>query len=363
MKLLHLDSGREWRGGQMQLLLLATGLARRNVEQKIVLREGSVVAARFPEGEFQVSALPFRSELDLPSAWRLRDIIHQFEPDIIHAHDARTLGLLVIAKLMRIKAKVVVARRVSFALKNNLFTWFKYHKAPSRIIAVSQFARKILLANGIASEMVDVVYDGIDWTEMTPRLSRCEARQRLGLADDAFVIGCAGRFAEEKGHSVLIRGFRQVNDSFPRARLVLAGDGELKAKYLEMVREAGLEGKVSFPGFVPDLETIWPALDLFVFPSLHEGLGSSLLLAMAHGVPVCASRTGGIPEIVTDGKTGRLFTAGDPAALADAVRRAMTDPQQLRIQAEAGRREVRERFSTKRMVEETFQIYTNVLGC
>jgi glycosyltransferase involved in cell wall biosynthesis len=112
---------------------------------------------------------------------------------------------------------------------------------------------------------------------------------------------------------------------------------------------------------MPDLGSVLPALDLFVFPSLHEGLGSSLLTAMACGVPVCASRTGGIPEVVENDVTGYLFEPGDAVAIAESVLAALRLPQRSRGLAEAAAKVVAEKFSVARMVQATREVYINVL--
>ncbi len=363
MKVLHLDSGLTWRGGQEQLLQLEAGLRRSGVEQQLVLRGSGVLARRLATLKISFWPLPLRFEADLVSLLGLRQVIQRFQPDIVHAHDARTLGLLAAAKVLGARVKVVAARRVAFPLRKNPFTWLKYRKATSRIIAVSQFVRDILLGSGIDSQRIAVVYDGLDWEQAKPCATRVEARRRFGVAQEAYLIGCVGQFTPEKGHDVLLRGFAKVASDFPQAQLILVGEGELKQDCVKRALQTGLIGRTVFAGFVPDIENLWPALDLLVFPSLEEGLGSTLLMAMGNTVPVCASRTGGIPEIVTHNETGYLFPPGDAAALSEALRSILQDPEKAQAWAKTAVRSVRGKFSSGRMVQETYQIYTNVLEC
>jgi glycosyltransferase involved in cell wall biosynthesis len=206
-----------------------------------------------------------------------------------------------------------------------------------------------------------VVYDGIDWQNSGSTVTRMEARQRFGVPENAYLVGCVGHFTAEKGHGLLIRAFADLAAASPKAQLLLVGDGALRAQYLRQVQDLKLEETVHFAGFVADLENVWPALDLFVFPSLQEGLGSSLLAAMAAGVPVCASQSGGIPEIVTPGETGYLFAPGDSNALVSTLMTAIANDQQTREMGRAASRVVGDRFTTDRMVRETYEIYTNVL--
>jgi glycosyltransferase involved in cell wall biosynthesis len=358
MKVLHLDSGLEFRGGQQQVLQLAIGLAQVGVEQQLVLRSGSVFDRRATEANLPFTTLPFRSEMDLVSALQLRTVIRRFQPQIVHTHDARTLGLAALAWAMGARSRIVAARRVAFPLRRNPLTAMKYRVVARRIVAVSQFVRDLLVASGIDSSRVDVVYDGYDLNRIG---QRSNSRQGLGVAAEACLIGCAGQFVAEKGHEYLIRAFARIRQIIPSSILLLLGDGELKDNYLRLVEQLRLEGRVKFFGFVPDLESVLPALDLFVFPSVYEGLGSSLLVAMACEVPICASRTGGIPEIIQDGVTGYLFNPGDVDAITHSVLAALQSPERSRHLAEAAAKVVVQRFSVTHMVEATREVYANAL--
>jgi glycosyltransferase involved in cell wall biosynthesis len=203
-----------------------------------------------------------------------------------------------------------------------------------------------------------VVYDGFDLSKVS---QKSDSRRELGVEPEACLIGCVGQFVAEKGHEFLIRAFAQIRQVIPHAMLVLVGDGDLKGQYRRLVQQLDLEGKVLFHGFVPDIGSVLPALDLFVFPSLHEGLGSSLLAAMACEVPICASRTGGIPEIIQDGVTGYLFNPGDVAAITQSMLEALKSPQRSCDLAKAAAKTAVLRFSVAHMVEATREVYANVL--
>jgi L-malate glycosyltransferase len=358
MNVLHLDSGLAFRGGQQQVLQLAIGLARVGVEQQLVLRSGSVFERRAVEANLPFTTLSFRSEGDLISALQLRTAIRRFQPQIVHAHDARTLGLAALTWAMGTRSRIIAARRVAFPLRRNPLTAMKYRSVARRIIAVSQYVRDLLVASGVEERRVDVVYDGVDLSKVS---QRSDSRRELGVEPEACLIGCVGQFVAEKGHEFLIRAFAHIRQLIPHAMLVLVGDGELKGQYRMLVQQLDMEGKVLFHGFVPDIGSVLPALDLFVFPSLHEGLGSSLLAAMACEVPICASRTGGIPEIIQDGVTGYLFNPGDVAAITQSMLEALKSPQRSCDLAKAAAKTVVQRFSVAHMVEATREVYANVL--
>ncbi len=361
-RVLHLDSGPDWRGGQQQVFHLVAGLARRGLEQQLALRRQGALSQRATELRLPLSQLAFNSEADLSSILQLRRLIKDFCPDIIHAHDARTLGLAVTARFLGPSPKLIAARRVAFPISKNPFSRFKYQTAADRILAVSEFVRASLLASGVDPKRVVVIYDGLDQKEKPAEADRTSIRQRLGIPDAACLIGCVGSFTSEKGHSILIRGFLRINQRQPQSLLMLIGEGKLKDAHIKLAQDLGLAGKVFFPGFASDLSQLLPALDLFVFPSLQEGLGSSLLTAMAYGIPVCASRTGGIPEVVEDRRTGLLFGPGEPDSLAQAVLAAIEMPEQSQRYAQAAYQRVGNCFSVERMVEETHQIYSKVFA-
>ena len=361
MRILHLDSGPDWRGGQQQVEYLVTGLKRLGVEQHLVLRGNGKLAGRIHQTGLPVSSLPFSSELSPESIVRLWKIAGQFQPDLIHAHDSRTLGLAAILKLLGQEAKLVAARRVAFGISKNIFWKLKYQRAADRLITVSKFIREQLLKAGIGSDKIDVVYDGWASDEVGAGEARTQARRSLGLAESEWVLGCIGQFTSEKGHEVLIRGVKKLWETCPGVRLVLVGDGPLRKRYETLIGELGLVSQVIFPGFVADLNCLVSAFDVFVFPSLSEGLGSTLLMVMAHHVPVCASRVGGIPELVIEGQTGSLFQPGDAQALADTVLQCAHDKVLTQKMAETAYQRVKSEFSVERMVSETYKIYANVL--
>jgi L-malate glycosyltransferase len=362
MKVLHLDSGVNWRGGQQQVYYLASGLEKLGLEQHVVVREGSKLAARIQSLKLPLSTLPISSEFSLTSLCQLVKIRRQFNPDIIHVHDSRTLGMMAILKAFGEGVKLVAARRVPFRIRRNPFWRFKYQVETDRIIAVSRFIRELLIEEGVKPEKIQVVYDGFPFDSLRAPSDRAASRRCYGVTEDELLVGAVGQFSPEKGHKFLIEGFKRVREIYPRARLMIVGDGILRRSYRKLIDELQLNQQVILSGFVPDLREVFSALDLFVFPSLEEGLGSTLLTAMAHQVPICASRTGGIPELVVEGQTGFLFPPGDAQALADTILRALQSPQLAQSLSGNGFRLVEAEFPVERMVSETYDVYSNVLG-
>jgi glycosyltransferase involved in cell wall biosynthesis len=218
------------------------------------------------------------------------------------------------------------------------------------VIAVSNAVRRGLLESGVPEDKIETIYTGIDPADPAVR-----DRSRFGLSDDDFVIGHMGAFTAEKGQDVAIGTAALLRSPMPRARMLLAGEGPL----LEDLRKKAPEN-VMLPGFVSDRAIFFAALDVFIMPSRSEAWGLAALEAMAHGVPVIASNTGGLPEIVEDGNGGWLVAPGDPSALARAINYAAADGQRLREQSEKAGERAR-LFSVDRMVEQTEEFYQRLV--
>ena len=361
MRILHLDSGLGWRGGQQQLYYLADGMRKIGISQFLVVRKGSPQAARLGELNLPIMELNLSSEFDLGSLFALARIIRHFQPQIIHAHDSRTLGLAALLRATGWGIKIVAARRVAFSIRRNPLWKFKYSYQANRVIAVSSYVRDLLIREGLQQGQVEVVYDAVDKIPVESKTYRADSRQRLGVTDAEFVIGCVGQFTSEKGQEFLIQAYTEILDKYPDCRLALVGDGDLYWKFQKLLERLGLGHSVILTGFVSDLDTLLPAVDLLVHPALIEGLGSVLLKGMANRIPICASSTGGIPELVIEGETGFLFPPGNPKGLAQAVFRARQAPVLANQQVERALSRVRSNFLADRMVAETSQIYSNVM--
>jgi len=291
MRILHLDSGLQMRGGQWQALRLAEGLTQAGHTVLFLSPMGSPCFEAGRKLGLEVKPL---------TVLNVRRYSRQF--DLCHAHDARshTLGALFS------RAPLIVSRRVSFPIRGGLSRW-KYAR-PRRFIAVSNHVRRILMSAGVGTEKISVVYDGV------PLLGPSIGSQRVVIPDSA---------DPEKGTALAVEGARLAG-----ARAHLSTDLELDLK------DAGL----------------------FVYITHGEGLGSGVLLAMSAGVPVVASRVGGLPEIVKDGETG-LLTGNTPQEIAAAILRVSQDYDFSRLLAARARQAVEERFTIPTMVAATMRVY------
>jgi hypothetical protein len=295
--ILHIDSGTEMRGGQWQALYLIRGLIAAGHRARLLTPAGSPLMQAAGAQHMDVQAL---------SLGRL--LRAAVGVDLIHAHDARahTIALLV-------RKPLLVSRRVAFPVRRGIASWWKYRRA-AHYIAVSECVKRTLIDAGIGPEQITVVYDGAP-----------------------------------------VNSWPKTGD---RSR-VLAVDLEDPGKGKKIIEEAAALADIAVH-FSDNLMRDLPEAAVFVYITDLEGLGSAVLLAMAAGAPVLASRVGGLPEIVDDGVTG-LLTPNEPPAIAKQIQRLLADrPLALRLAARA-RSRVEKEFSLERMVNETLRVYERIL--
>ena len=354
---LHIDTARTWRGGQNQVLVTVMGLRALGHRTLVVAHPSGELRQRAKEG-LDVIALAPRTEMDLSAAWRLSRLIKQVKPDIIHAHDPHGVAMAAMALSMStqlVKPPLVVSRRVDFRLQGNALSRWKYRQV-DLFICASEAIRKMLIADGVPAERAVTVHEGIDLTRVEAAPA-AKLHEELWLPHHAPLVGNVAALVPHKGQRHLIDAAALVIRQVPDARFVIAGEGELRPSLERAIKEHRLEKHVMLAGFRPDVLSLHKAFDIFVMSSVTEGLGTSLLDAMAAARPVVATTAGGIPEVVVDGETGILVPPRDHEAMASAIVRLLKDPDLRQRMGHAGLVRARRRFTAERMVQETLRVY------
>jgi len=291
-------------------------------------------------------------------------LLRRLAPDIVHAHDAHAtamagLGLSMAGSMARSPA-LVVSRRVDFHLRQNSFSRWK-HRQVDRFIAASEAIRRMLVADGVPAQRTVTVHEGID-VELVQAALPVNVHEAFFLPHGAPVVGNVAALVPHKGQRHLIEAAHLVVREMPDARFVILGEGELREQLERQVREYHLEKHVLLPGFRTDVLGCIKGFDVFAMSSVTEGLGTSLLDAMACSRAIVATRAGGIPEIVEDGRTGVLVEPRDHAAMARSIVQLLRDGALRRRMGEAGLSRVNERFTVERMVAGTAAVYERVAG-
>jgi glycosyltransferase involved in cell wall biosynthesis len=307
---------------------------------------------------------------DLRASNEIRRAISWIRPDVVHTHMAKA-GLLGrqaadatgVTSVHTFHGHVLEgyfatpANRVFLTLERRLA------RRTGALVAVSHAVRDDLAALGIGEpsrwHVVPLGFDLAAFGSDEPR--RWAARRALGIGDDTLAVGIVGRLVPIKNHPLFLEAARLVADRAPRARFIVAGDGELRVA-LEAEARAALADRVAFTGWVHDLPSLYAALDLVVLTSLNEGTPVALMEAGAAGVAVVATDVGGVRDVVDDGTTGRLVPSGDADGVAAAILELLDDDAARgRLGAEAAR-QAPARFSPEAMTARLAHLYRSIAG-
>lgn len=317
----------------------------RGLEQVVITTAGSELARRLAGSGIQVIPAAWRAGLD-PRV--IPQILRQLHPRaLLHAHDAHALTLTGLAGWLT-GSPVVVTRRVIFPLRRR-FLW----KRACRIIAISTAVRDALIRDGMSPGRLVVIPSALD-----PQAADSEGvdlRTRLGISGTGQLVVTLGALTPEKDHLTLIAAAARLVRELPDLHWIIVGDGPLRQALKQQIQNSGVAERVHLLGAMDDPHRALARADLFVLSSISEGLGSSLLAAMSRGVPVVATRVGGIPDILGQGG-GVMVKPGEPAELASAVRRVLGDAE-LRQQLTMRGHEELSRFSPATVAEQVLSVY------
>ncbi|MFH1239260.1 MAG: glycosyltransferase [bacterium] len=355
--ILHVNTARTWRGGEQQLVYLVEGLRDRGHNNFIACQPNSSLAEKLSSRGVTVITLPMRGEWDLFAAVRLAKIIKRNNVQIVHLHTAHAHTLGALAAKVNPGCKVIVSRRVDFHIHSSV----KYRIGVDRIIAVSEGIKTVLVKDGVSTGKISVIYDGVDLSKFNNLRSGDYLYQEFDLKKGTPIIGIVAALAPHKHHQNFLTAAKIIKEEFPTVHFLIVGEGELKKELQELSRKLGLDNEVIFCGFRDDIPELISIFDIFVLSSYLEGMGSSLLEAMALAKPIVATNTGGIPEVVKHGLNGLLVPPRDSEALAQAIIDLLKDEEKRKEMGLEGRDMVRE-FSTAQMIEGTLEVYKEVVN-
>ena len=359
MHILHIETGRHLYGGALQVLFLLRGLAETGCRNSLACPSGSAIAS-VAGACSQLYAVPVRGDLDAVFMLRLRSIIAAGRPDLVHVHSRRGADLWGALAAWSRGVPALITRRVDNP-ENSLIARLKY-RLYGRIITISEAIRQVLLSEGVPAEKITCVPSAVDHRRYATACDREWFLREFGLQPTDRTIGMIAQFIPRKGHRVLIEAAPGIVSRCPEARFIFFGKGPLQEDVRKMCDRNRISDKMIFAGFRTDLERILPCLDLVVHPARMEGLGVSLLQAAAAGVPMVASRVGGIPEIVQDNVNGYLIDVEDRHAIMRRIIELLADPEKARRFGSAGQMIVRSRFSIDAMVKGNLAVYREMLS-
>jgi glycosyltransferase involved in cell wall biosynthesis len=355
------------RGGVEEVVLGLVSRLDRAEFEPVLAAPGALLAAFGPALDPAVPTVAV--EADDPrrpgQVWRLARAMRRFRPDVVNPHLFRST--VVTAPLARAFGLAVVETyhgREGWRLGRSRFAFWPDRlvgRLLDRVIAVSEAARDFLVrVKGYPPGRVVVVPNGRDLTALRPGGARLAVRKELGLDVGAPVVAAVGRLEAQKGHAYLLAAWPAVRAQAPGARLLVVGDGSLRAALERQARALGIADSVLFTGFRDDVPRLLEAADVLALPSLYEGLPLTAIEAAAMARPVVATAVDGTPEVVRHGATGLLVPPADPRALAEALATLLRDPDRAAALGRRGRAWVLERFGLAAHVQATAAVYRDV---
>ena len=354
MRILHVDTATEWRGGQNQIVLTAEGQVALGHKVLVFANAHGELLHRASKAELPVHGAEVgRGDLSFRTVGAIRDAVVAFSPEVIHVHESHGIpGAILAARGAPNRPRLIASRRVDFPLR--FLSRLKYGRM-DKVLAVSLAVRDVLVSTGLPPEKVALVHEGVKDRKRQP--GGPEALRSLGIPEGAPLVGNVAQLVDHKDHATLLRAAAIVLKAKPDCRFLICGDGPRRADLTALAASLGISDAVIFAGFRGDLDAVVPCFDIFCLSSHLEGLGTSVLDAMCFSRPVVATRAGGIPDAVVDGETGRLAAPRDHEALARALLETLDSPSARERYGASGRARFEREFTSAAMVRATLLAY------
>ncbi len=350
LKILHIDPERAWGGGESQVIGLLSYLSLRGHQNHLLCHPEGLLVREAERRGITTFSLTIRNDLDLRPVFSLRRLIRRQEYDIVHFHTKRAHALSLGLERVHPWVKRVVTRRMDYSVRRNWYSHYLYNRQVDGVVAISQKIAGLLVEGGVRSEKIRVIHSGID---PAPFQKVQEAGSKSGLP----VVGIVAVLEKRKGHRFLLEAAALLKQQGRRLTYRFAGDGSQREQLRKIALGLGLQEEVVFVGFVSDIPSFLSTIDIFVLPSLYEGLGVAVLEAMAAGKPVVATRVGGLPELLDDPVTGLLVPPRDSWALARSISQLLSQRDLAQGLGGKAREHVQQHFTMEQMAKRNEDYY------
>ncbi len=359
LTILHTESSSGWGGQENRTLHECDGLKKTFDARVIILcRPESKLRERAQKAGIETRTHRLRASHDISAIRFITGLIKQERVDVVVTHSGTDSFLAGIAARLSTRRPVVVRTR---HLALPITSKSTYSMIPHRVVTVSDYVRKYLVQErGIRSRQVLSIPTGINLTRFNPHTTPDNFREAEGLPADAPIVGTIAILRRKKGHHVLLEAIPAVLKEVPEAIFVFAGDGPQTDNIKAQIKKLGLSKNVRLLGLRKDVETVLKGIDLFVLPTFQEALGTSILEASAMRRAVISTRVGGVPEVVKDGITGLLVKPDNAEELGEAIIKLLKDRDLCESMGAEGRKLVEADFSTTRMVEKLYGLYSTL---
>ena len=363
MKIIHVLAETGYSGGEVQLEHLLLHLRARGHENLVVVPPRARFAEVCDEHGVDVRRVNMRRPWRGLATWQLRNMVASIEPDIVHFGCGRSTlwgGLALIGLNVPLR---IATRRIDYPIARRVAGGWRYRHLVDHVIANCASVRRRVLDARLSDDRVSMIHEGIDvsrWHDVCGE--RLAARERLGIAPDALVVSCAATLRPRKGQRLLIEAFARLATRFPRAILLLAGQGSDLQALRERAQAVGFAERILLPGKVVPGGDVHAASDVSAMASYNEGLSNACLEASAAGLPLLVSAVGGLTELVEHGVTGYVVSPGDVDALTDRLAEMLADAGLRERMGQAGSARTCSMFTIDRMARTTEALLLRLLS-
>ncbi|MCD8553278.1 glycosyltransferase [Seleniivibrio sp.] len=353
MKIIHVDTGKEWRGGQRQAQFLHEGLLESGFQSILVCNADG----QFPKrGVESIVPMKFKGETDLSFMRELKKLIRMEKPDIVHTHDAHSLTPALLTKVMGTNFKLINTRRVDFSVNKGYFSRKKYdNRQVDVIVAISRAIRDMLINDGVSKSKVRLINSGVRFPKSINYQLYRELIEKYELYGK-YVIGNVANISDHKDQKTLIDAFVRFRSEAENAVLMIVGGGPLYAEIKAYAESSPYSDSIVFTGHTENVYEHLALFDVFCMSSKTEGLCTSIIDAMFMMRPVAATAAGGIPELVKDNFNGLLTPVKDADALSESFN-LMYDDRDLADKFSSNGFHTALKFSDNAMVSSYIRLY------
>lgn len=358
MHVIHINLQDGWRGGELQVSFLMLELKKKPVIQTLVCKKGSLLEKFAIDNDFNYLSLKLGFFRGLFNAQKLSQFVRKNNVDIIHCNESKGLGISVWSRIVfKNKAKIILHRHVVFPIKGMISKMIKYSpKYNDKVICISTDGEKVIRETTyntnitIIPSMTDVGYD----------YKNEHVLEQRGIDVSKKIVGYFAAFTPEKDHYSFLKAAQIISAACPEVHFVLAGSGDLEDHIKTFAAELNLTDKISFLGFVPQAQRLIPEIDVLLFTSTKEGLGSTILEFFVAKRPVVTVKNGGSEDLVYDGKTGFICELRDADCLAEKTIRLLTNSQLVADITQNAYTYAVKNFSFSSVTEKIYAVYQEV---
>jgi len=363
MKILHISTIREWRGGDNQMLTTYNILKdHRELSQIILCPEDSVLFQKCKKGKIPVFSAPRKSKFSLAFLKTIIKVVKEENVDVIHVHDSTALTLSLFSLKFLPKVKLVYSRKRNNKVKSNYFKKLKYNNPRiTKILCVSQAVKEVLLPVLKDPNKAVVIYDGIDVNKFSNPTISTNLRSEFRLKPECILIGNIAGLTRQKDLFTFLDAAELIlKDNKEDINFVLVGEGPLEGELKDYAIKLGISDRVFFAGFRREIPSILAQFDIFLLSSETEGLPLSVMEAFAAKIPVVATNAGGTGEAVKQGITGMISPVREAAPLARNVKELIQNPALKSLIVSNAFKLVHQKFTLEVMEKEYAAFYKSL---